>query len=47
MALRARRALPTSGTHEAREIEELVGDLERNTGDTAAAMDVPTIDFPE
>ena len=41
------RALPTSGTHEAMEIEELVGDLERNAADAATAVDVPTIDFPE
>ena len=41
------RALPTSGTNEAKEIEELVGDLERNSGTGAMASDVPTIDFPE
>ena len=41
------RALPTSGTNEAKEIEELVGDLERNSGTGATAADVPTIDFPE
>ena len=40
-------ALPTSGTNEAREIEELVGDLEKNTGTASTAPDVPTIDFPE
>ena len=41
------RALPTSGTNEAREIEELVGDLERNSAAGTMAADVPTIDFPE
>ena len=41
------RALPTSGTNEAREIEELVGDLERSSGTGTMAADVPTIDFPE
>ncbi len=40
-------ALPTSGTNEAKEIEELVGDLDRNSGTGATAADVPTIDFPE
>ncbi len=40
------RALPNSGTHEAKEIEELVGDLERNAGTAAEAANVPTIDFP-
>lgn len=41
------RALPTSGTREAKEIEELVDDMARNTGTAAMAADVPTIDFPE
>ena len=38
-------ALPQSGTREAREIQELVNDMEKNTW--AAAADVPTIQFPE
>ena len=41
------RALPQSGTREAKEIEELVGDLERNAATAAMAANVPTIDFPE
>ena len=41
------RALPTSGTHEAKEIEELVEDMARNSGTAAAAANIPTIDFPE
>ena len=41
------RALPTSGTREAKEIEELVDDMARNTATAAMAANVPTIDFPE
>ena len=41
------RALPVSGTKEAKEIEELVDGLERNTAAASMMANVPTIDFPE
>ncbi len=41
------RALPVSGTNEAKEIRELAEDLERDARTAAMAADVPTIDFPE
>ncbi len=40
-------ALPVSGTNEAKEIQELAEDLERDARTAAMAADVPTIDFPE
>ena len=41
------RALPVSGTNEAKEIRELVEGLERDSRTAAMAADVPTIDFPD
>lgn len=41
------RALPVSGTNEAKEIRELAEGLERDARTAAMAADVPTIDFPE
>ena len=41
------RALPECNTNEAREIEELAADLERDARTAAMAADVPVIDFPE
>ena len=41
------RALPTSGTNEAKAIRELTEDLERDARTAAMAANVPTIDFPE
>ena len=38
---------PAYTGHEAREIEELAADLERNAATAAMASDVPTIDFPD
>ena len=40
-------ALPESGTNEAKEIQELAADLERDARTAAMAADVPVIDFPE
>ena len=41
------RALPESGTREAREIRDLADDLERDARTAAMAVDVPTLQFPE
>ena len=41
------RALPVSGTNEAKAIRELAEDLEKDARTAAMAADVPTIDFPE
>lgn len=41
------RALPVSGTNEAKEIQELAEDLERGARTAAMAANVPTIDFPD
>ena len=41
------RALPVSGTNEAKAIRELAEDLEKDARTKAMAADVPTIDFPE
>ena len=41
------RALPESGTNEAREIQELAEDLERDARTAAMAVDAPVIEFPE
>ena len=41
------RALPVSGLNEAKAIQELAEDLERDSRTAAMAADVPTIDFPE
>ena len=41
------RALPVSGTNEAKEIQELAEGLERGARTAAMAANVPTIDFPD
>ena len=41
------RALPVSGTNEAKAIRELAADLERDARTATMAANVPTIDFPE
>ena len=41
------RALPVSGTNEAKEIRELAEGLERGARTAAMAANVPTIDFPD
>ena len=41
------RALPVSGTNEAKEIRELAEGLERDARTAAMAANVPTIDFPD
>ena len=41
------RALPVSGTNEAKEIRELAEELERDARTAAMAADVPVIHFPE
>lgn len=41
------RALPASGTNEAKVIRDLTKDLERDARTAAMAADVPTIEFPE
>ena len=41
------RALPASGTNEAKVIRDLTEDLERDARTAAMAADVPTIEFPE
>lgn len=46
-ARREVRALPVSGTNEAKEIRELAEDLERDARTAAMAANVPTIDFPD
>ena len=41
------RALPVSGTNEAKELRELAESLEKDARTAAMAADVPTIDFPD
>ena len=41
------QTVPAYTGQEAREIEELAADLERNAATAAMASDVPTIDFPD
>ena len=41
------RALPVSGINEAKTIQDLTEDLERDARTAAMAANVPTIDFPE
>ena len=41
------RALPVSGTNEAKEIRELAEGLEQDARTAAMAVNVPTIDFPD
>ena len=46
-AVKEVRALPESGINEAREIQELAEDLERDARTAAMAANVPVIEFPE
>jgi len=46
-ALHEVRALPVSGTNEAKEIRELAESLERDARTAAMAANVPTIEFPD